>query len=79
MMAASAPISTSTAAAAASVPASDQAPSSSGITRSASTVPRSAKRGIAARPISVTTRVVVSGMKVISAIDCFRARPLFAA
>ena len=68
-----------TAASVNSGPDSAQAPSNSGITRSASTSPRPAKRGIAASPISVTTSVVVSGMKVMIAKARRNTTPLRAA
>ena len=79
MIAASAPMNTTTAASAVSEPTSAHCPSRSGMTRSASEAPRSAKRGIAARPISITTAVVVSGMKVMIAKERFSVAPRFAA
>ena len=60
-------------------PSPAHAPSRSGMTRSASTASRPAKRGIAASPMRVTTVVVVSGMKVISAKALRSTRPLRAA
>ena len=79
MMAASAPMNTTTANIALSVPLAAHSPSSLGITVSAWISPRPPKRGIAARPISVTTSVVVNGMKVIRAKERLRVRPLRAA
>ena len=79
MMAESAPMKTTTAAIVPSVPCSAHSRSSTGITPSAAAPEARSRRGIAAIPIRVTTRVVIRGMKAIQAKDCESARPVRAA